>query len=299
MYSAKEYWSNLADNRDPADESGLAPILHPFAPPWFNRLIDNLQFRAIQRALRVAAVPYGSRVLDVGCGTGRWVRRYEKLGFAAVGVDATLGMLRIAREHRTAIPLTVGLAQSLPFCDSAFDCLSDITVVQHIPYDFQAKALQEMVRVVKPGGRLIFMEVISRKASSTEKDPHVFPRKPKDWIQEVEKCGATLAEWFGQEFLVADRLYVKVAHAFYGQKRSIVNRAQASHTFPEGLPLHNAPTGRFAISRCLCRSGWNPLRLEFFRLQQRLTEYSCFTKKSEPDIFIFGTSNVDTQNVPI
>jgi SAM-dependent methyltransferase len=62
------------------DDPGFGPILHPLAPAWFNQLIDNLQIRALRRALTLAEVPPGARFLDVGCGTGRWVRRYGELG---------------------------------------------------------------------------------------------------------------------------------------------------------------------------------------------------------------------------
>jgi SAM-dependent methyltransferase len=228
MYSPKEYWSNLADRCDSADVSGFTPILHPLAPEWFNHLIDNLQFRSIRRALASAGASPGARFLDVGCGTGRWVRRYAELGFSAVGVDATIGMLRIARAHGTKGPLTTGLAQSLPFSDAAFDCLSDITVVQHIPYKFQRQAIQEMVRVLRPGGRLILMEVICGKDPQIGKDSHVFPREPRDWISEVENCGASLYQWFGQEFLLADRLYVHLAQTFFGRKNDLVTQVQST-----------------------------------------------------------------------
>ena len=228
MYSPKEYWSNLANGDGSADVSGFAPILHPLAPPWFNHAIDKLQYRSLRRAIALAEVRPGARFLDVGCGTGRWVRRYRELGFSAVGVDATFGMLRIARAHDTQAPLTTGLAQSLPFSDAAFDCLSDITVVQHIPYELQSKALREMVRVIKPGGRLILMEVICGKEADIRKDSHVFPREPWDWINEVENCGAPLIEWFGQEFLLADRLYARLAQTLYGKKRSLVKEIQST-----------------------------------------------------------------------
>jgi len=228
MYSPKEYWSSLADGCETMDPSGFAPILHPLAPPWFNQAIDSLQYQALRRALALAAVQPGSRLLDVGCGTGRWVRRYGELGFSVVGLDATIGMLQIARAHHTQAPLTTGLAQSLPFCDAAFDCLSDITVVQHIPFELQSKALQEMVRVVKPGGRMILMEVICGKDPHIGKDLHVFPREPLDWISAVEHCGASLIGWFGQEFLLADRIYVRLARTLFGRKDSLVNQVQSN-----------------------------------------------------------------------
>jgi ubiquinone/menaquinone biosynthesis C-methylase UbiE len=232
VYSSKEYWTSLANVFDRADTSGFAPVLHPLAPAWFNHLIDNLQFRGIRRALELVGAPPGSRFLDVGCGTGRWLRRYGEIGYSAVGVDATIGMLQIARARDTGAPLATGLAQSLPFSDAAFDCLSDITVVQHIPYELQSKALQEMVRVLKPGGRMILMEVICGKELPSGKDVHVFPRAPQDWISEVENCGTTLIDWFGQEFLFADRLYVRLARALFGRKENLVKQVQSTSLPP-------------------------------------------------------------------
>jgi len=228
MYSPKDYWSSLAHAYDPVDSSGFAPILHPLAPSWFNKLIDDLQFRAVQRALALAAVAPGARFLDVGCGTGRWVRRFGELGFSPVGIDATIGMLHIARTRGTKAPLATGLAQNLPFADDSFDCASDITVVQHIPYELQSKALKEMVRVLKPGGRMILMELICGKDSHIGEDAHVFPRKPRDWMREVEHCGASLIGWFGQEFLLADRLYVRLAQTLHGRKGNLVEQVQST-----------------------------------------------------------------------
>ena len=222
MYSPKDYWANLAEGFESMDRSGFAPILHPQAPPWFNHVIDNSQFRALRRALAIAAILPGARFLDVGCGTGRWVRRYAELGFSPVGVDATFGMLRIACSHHTNVPLAVGLAQSLPFSDSVFDCLSDVTVVQHIPYDVQSTALREMVRVLRPGGRIILLELTRGQGS------HIFPRRPRDWISEVESHGTSLIDWFGEEFFLPDRLFVVLAQAVYGRKGKHIEETQST-----------------------------------------------------------------------
>lgn len=225
MYSPKDYWTNLAQKFDSVDSAGFAPILHPQAPAWFNQAIDDLQFRAFRRALAIAEIPPNTRVLDVGCGTGRWVRRYKELGFSPVGVDATLGMLRIARTHQTSAPLVAGLAYSLPFSDAVFDGISDITVVQHIPYELQPKALKEMVRVLRPGGRMMLLELIRGQGS------HIFPRPPRDWIREVESCGTTLIEYFGQEFLLLDRLFVRMAQTISGRRG---NHADAAKSLAHG-----------------------------------------------------------------
>jgi ubiquinone/menaquinone biosynthesis C-methylase UbiE len=204
-YSPKEYWTSVADEFRSVDASGLAPVLHFDAPVWFNRLIDNLQLRAVRRALALAAIPRGALVLDVGCGTGRWLRRYQELGFQATGVDATPGMLNRAIECGTTAQLIAGEACDLPFADAKFDCVSDITVVQHIPRSLQLLALREMVRVLKPGGRLILMELLRGK------DAHIFPRSPQDWLDQVTSCGAKPIGWFGQEYFLLDRLFVRAA----------------------------------------------------------------------------------------
>ena len=235
MYSPKDYWANLANSYDKVDASALAPILHPQAPAWFNHAIDNLQFRALKRALSIAEISPGSRILDVGCGTGRWLRRFGELGFSPIGVDATFGMLSIARSHRTTAPLAVGLASSLPFSEAAFDAVSDITVVQHIPYELQSKALQEMVRVLRPGGRMILLELIRGKGS------HIFPRPPLEWIREAESCGTNLVNYFGHEFFFPDRLFASLAQTFSARSSRGVNPVQSSQP---GCGFHKQSVSR-------------------------------------------------------
>jgi SAM-dependent methyltransferase len=204
-YSPKEYWAGLADKFHSADAAGFAPILNPGAPRWFNVYIDRLQFRAMRRALGLAEVSPGARVLDVGCGTGRWLRRYSSLGLDATGVDAAPQMLRAARTLGTDAPLVAGEANRLPFRDGEFDVVSDVTVVQHIPAALQPQALLEMTRVLKPGGRLILFELIRGE------DPHIFPRTPQSWLELGASCGLRSAGWFGQEYLFLDRIFVRVA----------------------------------------------------------------------------------------
>ena len=207
-YLPREYWTDLAQGAPAADFSGFAPILHPDAPAWFNRLIDDLQFRAVRRALALSNARPGERILDVGCGTGRWLRRYQDLGLSATGVDATTPMLRLARGLGTITPVVVGEAQRLPFKDAHFDLISDVTVVQHIPASFQTEAVREMARVLKPGGHMILMELIRGQAE------HIFPRSPREWIELATSQGLRLTDWFGQEYLLLDRLFVRAALAF-------------------------------------------------------------------------------------
>lgn len=204
-FSPREYWAGLADKFHSADPAGFAPILHAGAPAWLNVCIDRLQFSAMRRALDLAEVSARVRVLDVGCGTGRWLRRYSNLGFEATGVDATPQMLRVARTRGTTAPLVAGEANRLPFGDAEFDMISDVTVIQHIPAVQQPQALLEMTRVLKTGGRLILFELIRGE------DSHIFPRSPQGWIELGAWCGLRSRGWFGAEYLLLDRLFVRMA----------------------------------------------------------------------------------------
>jgi SAM-dependent methyltransferase len=270
-YAAREYWTRMAEGQSSADASGLAPVLHPDVPPWFNQLIDKLQLRAMHRALEIAVCPPGARVLDVGCGTGRWVRRYQGIKLDPIGVDATPSMLRLAADRGTTAPLVAGEAGRLPFSDTAFDLVSDITVTQHIPSALQPEAIGEMVRVLKPGGRLILMELIRGEGA------HIFPRAPLDWIALAKSRGLGLLEWFGQEYLLIDRLLVHAVQA-------VAPRNRSSDTVSKVLGA--TPSGRSPVSR---RAFWSlrHIAASFSVWTEPLAEAICPGRIATHGVFIF------------
>jgi SAM-dependent methyltransferase len=99
------------------------------------------------------AASAGSRLLDVGCGTGHHLARYRRLGFAVVGVDGSAEMLALARVANPGVPLQRADLQKLPFPDAAFDVVLSIEVLRYLPDP--APALREMARVLRPGGVLV------------------------------------------------------------------------------------------------------------------------------------------------
>ena len=110
-------------------------------------------------ALRRAGLRPGMRLLDVATGTGLVARgAVRTLGEPGrvVGVDPSRGMLREARKA-LASPLVQGRAEALPFRDGLFDMLSMGFALRHVP-DLEA-AFREYRRVLKPGGRVVLLEV--------------------------------------------------------------------------------------------------------------------------------------------
>jgi ubiquinone/menaquinone biosynthesis C-methylase UbiE len=161
-YLPREFWTRLAKDFGESDLTGFAPVLHPGTPRWFNAVIDRLQRRTWSQTLDYCSLPQGARVLDVGCGTGRWVRRLEEHGLSVVGIDQSSEMLSLARKRGTLSPMVSGEVQNLPFRDESFECVSAVTVIQHIPPQEQVRALSEMVRVLRPGGYLFLNRTSSR-----------------------------------------------------------------------------------------------------------------------------------------
>ena len=106
-----------------------------------------------------------TRLLDVGCGTGALaaaaVTRWPEV--VVDGVDASAGMLAVAERERAMldagagarIRLRHGYADGLPFEDATFDLVASAFVLQLVPS--RLRALRELRRVLRPGGRLAYV----------------------------------------------------------------------------------------------------------------------------------------------
>lgn len=104
--------------------------------------------------MALAGIGSGQRVLDVGTGTGVVAAAARAAGASAVGIDASLEMLRVGREARPDGAVAVAEAIDLPFHDGTFDAVTAGFVLSH--FGKVDTALFDLVRVVKPGGHLAF-----------------------------------------------------------------------------------------------------------------------------------------------
>jgi ubiquinone/menaquinone biosynthesis C-methylase UbiE len=97
------------------------------------------------------------RIVDVGCGNGRYLRTLRSRGHrgAVVGADLSPGMLGTARDAAAGAPLLVGDVQTLPFRAGAFDVALAMHMLYHVPD--RAAAVSELRRVVRPGGTAVVM----------------------------------------------------------------------------------------------------------------------------------------------
>jgi ubiquinone/menaquinone biosynthesis C-methylase UbiE len=97
-------------------------------------------------------IPRGGRILDLGCGTGLFLRAYEGLGGYGIGIDLSREMIRRARMRCEESEFFVGNAEVLPFCAESFDAVVSLMAFSYVRRP--DLLLSEVHRVLKPGGRI-------------------------------------------------------------------------------------------------------------------------------------------------
>jgi len=98
----------------------------------------------------------GELVLDLAAGTGTSSQPFADRGATVVPCDFSLGMLKVGKQARPALPFTAGDGTRLPFADDTFDAVTISFGLRNIVDP--VAGLREMRRVTRPGGRLVVCE---------------------------------------------------------------------------------------------------------------------------------------------
>ncbi|MBU1751891.1 MAG: class I SAM-dependent methyltransferase [Chloroflexi bacterium] len=124
----------------------------------------GLSQRATEYAYaQLGALP-GRRVLDLGCGRGETLLRLARDGAEVVGIDVSDEMVHIARQFVQAQGLTSVQVHQMPaeqldFQAASFDVVHGVSVIHHLEVE---RAAPEIARVLRPGGRAVFVEPLNR-----------------------------------------------------------------------------------------------------------------------------------------
>jgi demethylmenaquinone methyltransferase/2-methoxy-6-polyprenyl-1,4-benzoquinol methylase len=101
----------------------------------------------------------GERVLDLAAGTGTSSQPFRDRGATVVPCDFSVGMLRVGKQTRPSLPFVAGDGTRLPFPDGTFDAVTISFGLRNIVDPQQG--LRELLRVTRPGGRLVVCEFSS------------------------------------------------------------------------------------------------------------------------------------------
>jgi SAM-dependent methyltransferase len=108
-----------------------------------------------RHTLDLLAPKRGELILDAGCGTGRNLRSIAEAGGQPIGIDLSIGMLKVAKRNLPNAPLAVAdLQKPYPFRVAQFDAVLCALIGEHL--DDLPATFREMNQVLKPGGRLVF-----------------------------------------------------------------------------------------------------------------------------------------------
>ena len=144
-------------DKDPAE---VAAMFDEVAPRYdlTNTVLSLGQDRGWRTAVADALdLQPGERVLDLAAGTATSSAALARSGAAVVGCDFSLGMLRVgSRANHPGVELVAGDALRLPFADGSFDAVT-ISFGLRNTQDIDL-ALRELLRVTRPGGRLVVCE---------------------------------------------------------------------------------------------------------------------------------------------
>lgn len=183
----------------------LSHDLYRGMPTWFNAYYAHFQRRAVLTLLHHCGSLSGMRVLDVGCGTGRWSKLLAAKGATLVGVDMGLCALRLAAKQASG-EFSAAKLPELSFADNVFDLIISVAVLQHIPRSQQEKAIRALVRVLRPSGWLIVCELAER----SDPAPYVFGNSAETWRAMFRAAGLRQAAYKPCEYLPYVKMFQRM-----------------------------------------------------------------------------------------
>lgn len=126
---------------------------------YYDHLREEIESVEYSHELHEYSSFSGKNVLDVGCGNGYILSKYATNGANTFGIDITEIGVELSKKRFQLESLQgdfrVADAQNLPYEDNFFDCVCSMGVLHHVPDT--KKGIEEIYRVLKPGGRLIVM----------------------------------------------------------------------------------------------------------------------------------------------
>ena len=143
--------------------------------------MNHLMTAGLDRCWRKRAVQgLHGKVLDVACGTGDMAMELLRQGCSVTGVDLSKEMMAIAKRKAPQAEYRLADAEHLPFGDASFDAVTCAFGVRNFVHLEQG--LSEMLRVLKPGGRMVILELATPDSSLIRPFYNLYTRRIIPWL---------------------------------------------------------------------------------------------------------------------
>lgn len=143
--------------------------------------MNHLMTAGLDRRWRKSAVQgLHGNVLDVACGTGDMVMELLRQGCSVTGVDLSKEMMAIAKRKAPQAEYSLADVERLPFGDASFDAVTCAFGVRNFVHLEQG--LHEMLRVLKPGGRMVILELATPDSSLIRPFYNLYTRRIIPWL---------------------------------------------------------------------------------------------------------------------
>ena len=143
--------------------------------------MNHLMTAGLDRCWRKRAVQgLHGKVLDVACGTGDMAVELLRQGCSVTGVDLSKEMMAIAKRKAPQAEYRLADVERLPFGDASFDAVTCAFGVRNFVHLEQG--LHEMLRVLKPGGRMVILELATPDSSLIRPFYNLYTRRIIPWL---------------------------------------------------------------------------------------------------------------------
>lgn len=201
----------------------------------------HAQGKDLQRLGLLLETHADARLLDLGCGAGHASFTAAAKVAQVVAYDLSVQMLTVVSQAAVDkgfnnIQVQQGVAESLPFDDASFDLVISRYSAHH--WHDVGQALREVRRVLKPGGKAIFMDVVSpghplldiylQTVEVLRDTSHVRNYSPGEWLNVITEAGLQVRE------VTSDRLYLEFS-SWVERMRTPEHFVTAIRAFQQGV----------------------------------------------------------------
>jgi ubiquinone/menaquinone biosynthesis C-methylase UbiE len=126
---------------------------------WYDTIFQSMNTGLIAKSMELFPPEEGMSVLDVGCGTGIQLTRYQSVGCEIFGIDPSPAMLATAREKLgNDAKLHLGDAAHMPYANGCFDRVTAMLVLHEMSTTCRDAVMVEAKRVLRKNGRILLID---------------------------------------------------------------------------------------------------------------------------------------------